>query len=393
MIARMLRQFLATEASGGIALLIATALALLFANSPWSESFQATWTTELDIHLGPLELPHDIRHWINDGLMAIFFFVVALEIKRELVIGELATVRKASLPAIAAVGGMGVPALIYLSINSGSAGSGWGIPMATDIAFAVGIVSLFGERVPTAAKVFLLSLAIVDDIGAIAVIAIFYSDGVELSWLAVSVLLLGGVGLLRVLGSKAPGLYVALGVAVWLTLFQSGVHATLAGVALGMLVPARATDPDKEPIGYQLEEALHPWTSYVIVPLFALANAGLVLSSESLSLALGSSVTLGVLLGLVAGKFVGIGLATFAAVKLGVADLPEDSNWGHILGLAAIAGVGFTVSLFITQLAFTDPTYTEAAKIGVFVGSLIAGLLGAAILARTRVTKDAITSE
>ncbi|HWC13429.1 MAG TPA: Na+/H+ antiporter NhaA [Actinomycetota bacterium] len=389
MIARVLKQFLATEASGGIALLAATTVALILANSPLSEAFHDLWATDVEFHLGPVAFPHDIHHWINDGLMAIFFFVVALEIKRELVTGELATLRRASLPAIAAIGGMVVPALIYLALNDGAERVGWGIPMATDIAFAVGIISLFGERIPTSAKVFLLSLAIVDDIGAIAVIAIFYSGGVSAQWMGITLLMLGGVGMLRIVGVRTAPMYVVFGIATWIALFQSGVHATLAGVALGMLTPARSREEGKEPIGYQLEHALHPWTSYVVVPLFALANAGIVLSTDSVSLALGSSVTLGIVLGLVAGKLAGISFATWLAVKLRVAELPDSSTWGHIIGLAAVAGVGFTVSLFITELAFTDVELTDAAKMGVFAGSLIAGGLGAAILWRTCPTPDA----
>jgi Na+:H+ antiporter, NhaA family len=344
-------RFLAIEASGGILLVAATVVALLWANSPWQDSYEALWEW------------HHLGHWVNDGLMALFFFVVGLEIKRELVAGHLADRRAATLPAIAAVGGMAVPALLYTAFNAGGAGSaGWGIPMATDIAFALGVLALLGDRIPQSLQVLLLALAIVDDLGAIAVIAVFYSDGVDGRWLAAAGAGLAVVWLLR----RSLLAAVAVGVAVWLCTYESGVHATIAGVAVAAVLP----------VSPRLEDGLHPWTSYVVVPVFALANAGVVLSSDLLGDAATSPITIGVLIGLVVGKVVGVG----AAIALAVRVVPR-----HVLGGGAVAGIGFTVSIFIAGLAFDDPAQTDEAKVGILVASVLAALLGAGIL-RVRTT-------
>ena len=411
LIARPVRNFLSTEAGGGIVLLVATVVALVWANSPFSESYSALWETRLRIELGGFVLEEDLRHWVNDGLMAIFFFVVGMEIKRELVVGELNAIRRAALPALAAVGGMVVPALFYALLNAGGpGGAGWGIPMATDIAFAVGVLALLSDRVASGLKVFLLSLAIVDDIGAILVIAIFYSGGIETTWLLVAALLLGLVVFLRRANVYWVPIYVVVGSAVWLAMFESGVHATIAGVALGLLTPARPTDPggfpdvlenaqllSSEPdaqslrgvtfqahevvsVAERLEHVLHPWTSYLIIPLFALANAGVVLSAESVGDAVTSPVALGIIFGLVAGKVVGITFMSWLAIKLGLGEAPPGMTWSQLVGTAAVAGIGFTVSLFITALAFEDPELVAAAKMGVLLASFAAGLLGATIL-------------
>ena len=411
LIARPLRAFLETEVAGGIVLLAAAAFAFAWANSPFADSYEALWTTKLGVSVGPLRLSQDLRHWVNDGLMAIFFFVVGLEIKRELVVGELSDRMKASLPIIAAVGGMVVPALLYVSLNaSGNGSSGWGIPMATDIAFAIGLLALLGDRVPSGLKVFLLSLAIVDDIGAILVIALFYAESIDLSWLAAAFLgLLAIAGLRRARVHWVP-LYAAVGLGVWLATLESGVHATIAGVALGFLAPARPADPggfgdvmetaaglSDEPdaeslraislqanetvsVAERLGHLLHPWSSFLIVPLFALANAGVEVGGDAAREALGSRVTLGIVLGLVVGKLMGVFGASWLAIRLGIATAPEGVGLRHLLGAAAAAGIGFTVSLFISTLAFGDPGLVAAAKIGVFAASCIAGVLGAAIL-------------
>ena len=417
-----LQTFLRTEEAGGILLLAAAVAALLWANSPWRASYDAVWHAQLTIGLGPWSLAEDLQRWVNDALMALFFLVVGLEIKRELTTGELRQPRAAALPAIAALGGMAVPALLYLAINrSGEPARGWGIPMATDIAFALGVLAIVGRGLPTALKSFLLALAIVDDIGAILVIAVFYSGSIEVLALLAAGGLLGLILVLQRLQVRWTVVYVLLGVGVWLATFQSGVHATIAGVALGLATPAvpfqrpravsleahRIADdtvdnpvpPDADahqwlhlagltreavsPLA-RLEHLLHPWTSYVIVPVFALANAGVSITSSTLGEALTSGVTLGVVIGLVAGKTIGVTMLTWLATKTGVTRLPEGVGWDQLVGVAALAGIGFTVSLFITSLAFQTQAVQDAAKIGILAASLLAGLLGAVLLARSR---------
>ena len=412
LIARPLREFLDTEAAGGILLLVATVVALLWANSPFAEGYETLWRSEAGIRIADFELRQDLRHWVNDGLMTIFFFVVGLEIKRELVAGELSDARRAALPAIAAIGGMAVPALLYTTLNAGSDGaSGWAIPMATDIAFAVGVLALLGDRCPASLKVFVLSLAIVDDIGAIVVIALFYTEGIHAGWLLTAIVLLVAVIVMRRVRLWWTPLYVFVGVGVWLTTLESGVHATIAGVALGLICPARAVLPhgaggavrdaagieDRDPsavhdltvqaretlsVAERLEHLLHPWTSYVVVPLFALANAGLVLNAETLASAVNSHVTLGIVVGLVAGKTIGITAFSWVATRMRIALLPDGVSWRAVVGVAAVAGIGFTVSLLIAGLAFEDAQLVDEAKAGILCGSLLAGLSGAAILRR-----------
>jgi NhaA family Na+:H+ antiporter len=371
---RNIREFLATEVAGGVVLLAATVVALAWVNSPWGHGYDALWETRLGVE--------DLRHWVNDGLMAVFFFVVGLEIKRELVTGELRTWRQAATPAIAAVGGMVVPALAYLAINAGAPGGrGWGIPMATDIAFVLGVAALLGSRAPSGLRLFLLTLAIVDDLGAIVVIAVFYSSDVRPVALLAAVAVLATMVGLRVLRFRWLPAYAVLGVAVWFAVFESGVHATIAGVVLALLAPARP-EGDGPSVGERLEEALHPWTSLLIVPLFALANAGVVLRGSAFSAEGAGLVAAGVAAGLVAGKLVGVTAGAALAVRLRVGDLPDGVTWRHVAGGAALAGIGFTVSLFITDLAFADDALRSAAKVGILGASLTASLLGAAVLLR-----------
>jgi Na+:H+ antiporter, NhaA family len=406
-----LREFLRTETAGGVVLVAAAVVALVWANSPWKDSYQDLWSTDLVISLGERTLDLDLREWVNDGLMAIFFFVVGLEIKRELVEGELRGVRRAALPALAAVGGMVAPALIYIAINVGGAGArGWGIPMATDIAMAVGVIALLGSRVAPALKLFLLALAIVDDIGAIAVIAIFYSGRIDGDSLLIALGLVAVLVVLRVAGVRSTLIPVALGVGLWLALEESGVHATIAGVVLGLLAPTRPhvqrelvdvevlTDISSVQAAREtaslaresvsvvewLEHVLHPWTSFVIVPLFALANAGITLSADAISDAATSRVAIGVLLGLVVGKLVGISLFTWLAVRLRLGVVPEGATGRGIAGIAAVAGIGFTVSIFVTDLAFADPAFRNEAKVAILAAAVVAGGLGAIILSRGR---------
>lgn len=384
-VARPLLHFLDTEAAGGIVLFGATLVALLWANSPWSGSYRSLWTVDIRFVVGDFELGLDVRHWINEGLMTLFFFVVALEIKREMVAGELNDFRKALVPVVAALGGMAVPALLYVLLNAGGAGeAGWGIPMATDIAFAVGVLALLSKRIPSSLKVFLLSLAIVDDIGAIVVIAVFYAAGIELVPLSAAILLLGTIVVIRRLKVYWIPAYVLLGSAIWLALLRSGVHPTIAGATLGFLTPARPINGGNvASIAERLGQLIHPWTSYLVIPLFALANAGFALSPGRMANALGSTVTWGIVIGLVLGKLVGISGATWLAVKFRLGRLPEEMVWRHVLGAGAVAGIGFTVSLFITALAFDGTQLIDEAKTGVLVASLVAGLVGVGVLAAT----------
>lgn len=418
-VARPLNRFLHIEAASGILLVGAAVVALVWANSPWSASYEDLWTTVLSIDLGGYVIAEDIRHWINDGLMAIFFFVLGLEIKQELTNGQLASLRNAAVPAAGALGGMLLPAVLYLTFNLGGAGEdGWGIPMATDVAFALGVLALLGSRVPSELKVLLLALAIVDDVGAIVVIAAFYSDGLEWRWFAVAV---GGLALVAVLNRvrvRYLPIYVGLGAAIWLAMLESGVHATIAGVALGLLAPARPFLPEVDadriagelsadqdvtaaevrdisfrlresiPVTEHLENLLHPWTSYLVVPLFALANAGVELSAASLRDAASAPITLGVVVGLVLGKLIGVAGAIALVVRFGGGRLPERVTARHVLGMAGIAGIGFTVSLFIAGLAFERPELADQAKIGVLAASVLAALLGTALLRRSPQTSD-----
>lgn len=407
-------RFLHVEASGGVLLVAAAIVAIVWANSPWSASYDTLWHTELTVGVGDHAITDDLRHWVNDGLMALFFFVIGLEIKHELVSGQLRTARSAVVPAAGALGGMVVPALLYLAINAGGAGvDGWGIPMATDVAFAVGILAILGPRAPAELKVLLLALAIVDDIGAILVIAAFYSDGLSTGWLLLAIAGLALVAGLKHARVRYLPVYVALGTAIWVAMFESGVHATIAGVALGLLTPAKPFLPDVDaeriadelssdthvtpaevraisfrlresiPTTERLSDLLHPWTSYLVVPVFALANAGVPLSRDGLADAASSPVTLGVFTGLVAGKALGITAAIAIVVRLGIGRLPDGVSSRHVAGMAAIAGIGFTVSIFVAGLAFDDPALTDQAKIGVLAASVAAALLGAATLSTT----------
>jgi NhaA family Na+:H+ antiporter len=410
-VARPVTRFLAVEAAGGALLVVAAVVAVAWANSPWSASYESLWSSELTVSVAGHGITEDLRHWINDGLMTLFFFVIGLEIKHELVSGQLRHPRDAVVPVIGALGGMLVPAALFLAFNLGGPGeSGWGVPMATDVAFAVGVLALLGSRVPTELKVLLLGLAIIDDVGAILVIALVYSDGVDLGALAVAMLGLGLVVVFRQVRVRYLPVYLVVGSMVWLALFESGVHATIAGVALGLLAPARPFLPEVDadriagelssdehvtagevraisfrlresvPVTERLQDLLHPWTSYLIVPLFALANAGVPISASGLSDAATSPVTAGVVVGLVVGKLLGVSGAILLAVRLGIGRLPESVTVRHVLGLAAIAGIGFTVSLFITALAFDDVALTDQAKIGVLAASVLAALIGVAIL-------------
>ena len=418
-----LRDFLRTEAAGGALLVLAAVAALVWANSPWNGGYDSLWATELAVNLGDHVLALDLRHWVNDGLMAIFFLVVGLEIKREVTTGHLAGRRAATLPVVAAVGGMVVPALVYLAIAGREAASGWGVPMATDIALAIGVLALAGDRVPAALRAFLLGLAVVDDIGAIVVIAIFYSNGVSLAWLALAVGALVVTLVMRRLGVQPVLAYCLTGAVLWFALHEAGIHATLAGVAMGLLAPATPRiSPDLVDIEELqdlstaenarlsadlargtvstvewLEHVLHPWTSYLIVPIFALANTGIVLSADGLRDAWSSPIMWGVFAGLALGKPLGVLLATRVALGSGAADRPEGTTGRHLLGAGTAAGIGFTVAIFIAELAFVrngvpDEAQIADAKIAILLASLISGIIAFALV-RQRGPKVAVPAD
>jgi NhaA family Na+:H+ antiporter len=404
---RPLRDFLHTEAAGGALLAVAAAAALIWANTA-PHSYDRVWNLVLSIQLGTREFSWDLRHWVNDGLMTLFFFMVGLEIKRELTSGHLADRRSAALPALAAVGGMAVPALLYLAIAGGVEPDGWGIPVATDIALAIGVAATLGRRVPAGMRTFLLALAIVDDIGAITIIAVFYSEGVEVGWLLVSVGCVAAVVAIKRIGVTWHIVYVLIGMVGWYGLTKAGVHPTLMGVSMGLLAPSiplvRPELADAEELAdvstveaarttariarqsisvvEWLEHELHPWVSYAIVPMFALANAGVPVGWEPLSDAVTSRFGAGIIVGLVVGKLVGVVGTSWLAIRLGVGKLPESTPPRVLVGTGALAGIGFTVALFVSELA-VEGERLATAKLAVLVASALAATLGAAILWRS----------
>jgi NhaA family Na+:H+ antiporter len=373
--------FIHHEAAGGMVLLAAAIAALLVANTPLAWLYDQFLDTPVAVRVGPLALDKPLLLWINDGLMAVFFFLIGLEIKRELLRGELSTIGQAMLPAIAAIGGMVVPAAIYASLNAGDAVAlrGWAIPSATDIAFAVGVLALLGDRVPASLKIFLLALAILDDLGAILIIAAFYTS--DLYWLAL-LLAAAGVALLWLLNAGgvtrfAP--YLLTGIFIWVCVLKSGVHATLAGVIVGLAIPLTNDTPDRPSLLEQLEESLHPWVAFGVVPLFAFANAGVSLQGLSLARVL-DAVPLGIALGLFIGKPVGNFGANRAAVRARLAPHPQGPRRVQVQGVGMLGGIGFTMSLFIGMLAFSDSTHATQLRLGVLFGSLLSAMAGYAVL-------------
>jgi NhaA family Na+:H+ antiporter len=418
------REFAGNSVAGGLVLLVAASAAMLLANSAWSAEWAALWETNLAVSLGPLEFSQTLVHWINDGLMAVFFLVVGLEIKREVLVGELASVRRATLPIAAAGGGAILPAIIFLVVvGGGEAGRGWGVPMATDIAFALGALALLGSRVPIGLRVFLAALAIADDLLAVVVIAVFYTADLSIPALAAVGLILLALAAANWLGVRRPLFYGLLGIALWMAVYQSGVHATVAGVLLAVTIPARTrldsdafvvrarsivddfegrtsdgedahteehhsalweledtTEKAQAPM-LRIEHTLSPWTAFLIVPLFALANAGVTIRGELATIVV-EPVFLGVLLGLVIGKQVGITLAAWVVVRLGLAALPDGVTWRHMYGVAWLGGIGFTMSLFIASLAYGDGPFLDLAKVGILAASIVAGTGGYLVLRR-----------
>lgn len=417
------QNFFSTQASGGIVLFIAAIVAIVWANSPWAHSYHEIWEAHFRIGALNFNIDKPVELWINDGLMAIFFFVVGLEIKRELIIGELSSLKQASLPIMAAIGGMVVPALIFTMFNAGSDTiSGWGIPMATDIAFALGVLALLGDKVPLSLKIFLTALAIVDDLGAVLVIAIFYTSELSLIYLGIGIALIILSLVFARLHVRSPLVYAILGVIVWVFFLKSGVHATIAGVLMALTIPGKARINSKSFISrsksivseletnceigdmvpaskefnsgvfelesncekvmapmQRLEHGLTPWVAYFIMPIFALANAGLAIDPELLGV-LFNPITLGIILGLFIGKQIGITLFAWLSVKFKFSELPEGVSWKKIYGVACLGGIGFTMSLFISNLAYGVDIYQQEAKLGILIASLLSGILGAVIL-------------
>lgn len=417
-------RYLHNESTAGILLLISALAAVLWANSPWGASYTHLWENHISFRVGEYEIGNTLHHWINDGLMAMFFFVVGLELKREIMAGELSDIKKAMLPLSAAIGGMIVPAIIYIIFNPrGVENNGWGIPMATDIAFAMGIISLLGKRVPLTLKVFLTALAIADDLGAVLVIAFFYTSDISLLSLGMGAVFMAILVGANYIGVRSTLFYGLVGIGgVWLAFLLSGVHATIAGVIAAAAIPARTkiNEPQfiavlenemkefheippndvtlLEPAQYKviesiyrltkaagtplqrLESQLHPWVSFLVMPIFALANAGVVLHGERLGEMFSNTITLGVLVGLTVGKFLGVVGFCWAATKFGITTLPEGINWRQIAGVGCLAGVGFTMSLFVTTLAFNNSEFVDSAKLGIFAASMISGVAGYAVL-------------
>ena len=416
-VVRPIQAFMNLEVSSGLLIILAAGIALAWANSPWQDEYFDFWHAHIVVDLVIINIDDTVGHLVNDGLMVLFFFVVGLEIKRELVDGELASFRRAALPAAAAIGGMVFPAGIFLAFNglSGAGTDGWAIPVATDIAFALGILAILGPRVPFSVRVFLLALAIVDDLAGILIIALFYTSDLNVEALAWAAVIFAGILAVRGYGVRALAVYAVMGVILWAAIYESGIHATLTGVILAMFAPSKPLFPPEEfqlharDIADRYEEAhaegdhyaqahlleqvevlsresesplerlehmLHPWVSYTIVPIFALANAGIVVDGDAIEAASGSAVTGGIAAGLVIGKPLGIFLATLLAVRTGVANLPAGMTWRHVLGAGLLAGIGFTVALFITGLAYDDAVLVEEAKMGILGASVIAALLG-----------------
>jgi Na+/H+ antiporter NhaA len=405
-----LRSFLANEAGGALLLLSAAVAALVWANIPGA-GYEAFWNTPTLVRIGNVSVGLDLRHWVNDAAMSVFFLVVGLEITREVSVGELHSVRSVVVPALGAIGGLTLPALIYTLFNHGSpAAIGWGIPISTDTAFLVGILALFGPRCPDQLRLFLLTLAIVDDIGAILVMAVFYTDNVQPVALLVAAGLIVVLAVLRWAGVWQLAPYLLVGIALWGAVYVSGVHPTLAGVLVGLLIPAARVDPEQRDrlrfygraavehadpakarlavsaaratvsANDRLQLALHPVSASFVIPVFGLANAGVALDASTLKTAMTSSVTIGIVVALVVGNAVGISLLAGLALRTGLGSLPGRVRYGHLVGGAVLAGIGFTIALFITDLAFTDDALRRQATVGVLAGSVIAAVLGSLLL-------------
>lgn len=374
-------EFLESEQSSGISLIICTVFSILIANSSFGNAYLDFWHARAGFEIGSLNLDYSLEHWVNDGLMAVFFLVIGLEIERELYVGELSDIKNAMLPIFAASGGMAIPALLHFCFNIGTpTAGGAGIPMATDIAFALGALALLGNKVPTSLKVFLTALAIIDDLGAIIVIALFYVGSFSLPFLIMAVVVFLFLLLMNRLGINYLPVYLMLGVIMWYFMLRSGIHATLAGVLLAFAIPFRSGDETSP--SFKLQHFLHKPVAFIIMPLFALANTGIVLGTDWTG-SLVSSNSIGIFAGLLLGKPLGIILFSLLAVKLGLSRLPDKVSWRSLLGVGFLGGIGFTMSIFITLLAFNDPQVIQSSKIAILLTSLIAGITGYLILRRS----------
>ncbi len=427
------QRFIQMEASGGILLLLCAVAAIVWANSPFSAAYFHLWETHIALEIGHSMISMHLMHWINDGLMVIFFFMVGLEIKREMLTGELASPKKAALPIMAAIGGMIVPALFYTLFNAGTASAGgWGIPMATDIAFALGVVILLGKRVPLALKIFLTALAIVDDLGAVLVIAFFYTAELNLTSLAIGGGFLAALVAINRMGVRRPAPYIVLGIGLWVAFLQSGVHATISGVLLALTIPSTRkmgayafmaasrdlaykymgmSEPNQKELKHgqeevvhelehackevssplvRMEHALHGWVAFLIMPVFAFANAGVRFVGTDITAALTSHVTIGVIVGLFLGKQIGVTLFSWLSIRLGLAEMPSGTTWSQFYGVSLLAGIGFTMSLFVSNLAFTEAAMIDSAKLGILLASTIAGVAGWIMLSRSANAEQAL---
>jgi len=385
---KIIEEFIKRESSAGIMLMFVTAAALLLKNSPLSEAYNAFLHTPVEVRFGVLHIDKPLLLWINDGLMAVFFLLIGLEVKREIMEENLSSWSQAALPVIAAIGGMAVPALIYIILNRSEelAMLGWAIPTATDIAFALGILSLLGDRVPVSLKIFLMALAIIDDLGAIIIIAFFYTADLSLLSLAMATAALLALTLINKLGVTRRAAYVLLGIVLWVSVLKSGVHATLAGVALAFTIPLESRDAQGNSFSLSktMEHDLHYWVAFMILPLFAFVNAGVDLRGISVDQMTGS-VPLGIMLGLFIGKQAGVFGFSYLSIKLGMASMPAESSWRQLYGVAVLTGIGFTMSLFIDSLAFEDDrVYQYADKLAVLIGSFLSGIAGYMILKRSQ---------
>ncbi|MDX2320250.1 MAG: Na+/H+ antiporter NhaA [Moritella sp.] len=396
---KSLMQFLRTESSGGVLLIIAALLAMIVANSPLSELYLSFLHTEIQVRVADIDINKSFSHWINDGLMAVFFLLIGLEVKQELVEGALASRKKSLFPVIAAAGGMFAPALVYLSFNGADpqAVKGWAIPAATDIAFALGVLSLLGKRVPLNLKIFLLALAIMDDLGVIIIIALFYTAEMSLLSLGLACACISALWLMHRYNIMSLTPYLIVGALLWVAVLKSGVHATLAGVVIGFAIPMYRKD-NKDDVenphspAKTLARWLHPWTKYYILPLFAFANAGVSLTNIQFS-DMTSALPIGVALGLFIGKPLGIFTVSWLAVKLKIATLPEGVNFKQVFAVSVLCGIGFTMSMFITSLAFTGPVMADLARLGILIGSTLAAVCGYYLLACATRAKDQIDIE
>jgi NhaA family Na+:H+ antiporter len=429
---RPFQSFFKKEASSSILLMLAALIAFFWSNSLFAETYHKLWNAELTIALAHFRISKSLLHWINDGLMAYFFFLVGLEIKREMLVGELASLRKAALPIAAALGGMCFPALIYILINRGTPYvAGWGIPMATDIAFALGALAILGKRIPSSLKIFLSAFAIADDLGAVLVIALFYTETIVWQYLIICLLIVLGLALANFFWIRWTLLYALLGFALWFFILGSGLHATIAGVVLALFIPSRGkynTDKFVEEVNrgmgefqcppdgcgfsillnpkhmnavqsielachhvetplQRLEHGLHPWVAFLVVPLFALANGGLTLGDMDFTRALHDPLTIGILLGLTVGKPLGITLCCYLALKTRLASLPTGVTWPNIIGVGCLGGIGFTMSLFIANLSFIDPETLSYSKLGILIASITSAVIGLAFLGAFSVTR------